>query len=834
MFVNLYPIEFYEVLSLIRNALKHGLLYNNKMAIIDKALEKFKEIIKYVDTEFSESDTRAKILDPIFKDVLGWDKSDIKREEYVHKGFLDYIFHIKGIPIFVLEAKKIGSSFTIPFSLRNIKYKIRGTITTDKNIKDTINQVARYSQEIGVTYAIISNGKQFLIFESFKRGGKWRDNYCTVFRSFEDIVSNFTFFWNILSKESVLAGSLRIYISEDLVPLRFHRPLDLIHNENAIVGKNILSYYITPLAEAIFSDLTDDAKLDVLEKCYIRQKETSNYNRIFKTNFDRLPHYYEEFKIEQLIESESSAGKFQLSFEKCQSFLKNHKPRGSLMILLGGIGSGKTTFIHHFFKIVLKDREDILWFYINFGESPPEIEEIENYIYTNILQQYREKYSNTFKEIFKNISLDDIKANQKDILSLFALLTYQGKTISLILDNVDQHSYISPLYQEKVFEFAQYLTPELKTITILNLREESYFKATKSGVLDAYFIPKFHISSPNFEDLLRKRLRYAISLLNKSKEEIEKFVNHIIDDTNKNLLNLFFKIILNSVRKTRRQGKQILKYISDISGGDMRQALRLFNQFMISGNTDISEMFLIELGIPEDTPPHHHYQIPLHHIIKSIILGDYLYYGSNRSFIMNVFQVNPKYSNSHFIYLKILSFLYKRISYYVALDKGFVPINDIIYQAELGGLVQKGIEFAMIKLAENKLIEFDNQKIDGFHDAIYCRIAVTGIYYIESLIHSFAYLDLIFGDTLISDNEILKYLRQSFSYDDIKSTYDRIQKRFERVDKYINYLKESEEYEFDINPLYRNSELTEQKFIDNIISMFNNEKREILKRVKRD
>lgn len=802
------------------------------MASVDEALEKFKEIVRFVDTKFSESDTRAKILDPIFKDVLGWKKDDIRREEGIHKGFIDYTFSLNNLPIFVLEAKKIGVSFNIPFSFRNIKYKIRGTITTDDKIEAAINQVARYTQEIGVTYAIISNGKQFIIFESFKRGGQWRDNYCTVFKSYEEIIDNFTFFWNILSKESVASGSLRNYISQEIIPLKFHRPFSLIHNENSIVGKNILSHYITPISKVIFNDLTDDSKLDVLRRCYIRQKEIANYNQIIKTSFDRLPHYHKKYEIDWFIESEDAAGKFQLSFEKCQMFLKTEKPSGSLMILLGGIGSGKTTFIHHFFKIIMKDRDDILWFYINFGVSPPDIEEIDNFIYNNIIQQYKIKYSYIFQEEFKNLILNELKPTLKDVLILFTLLTYQEKTISLVLDNVDQHSYTSPLYQERVFEFAEYITSELKTITILNLREESYFRATRSGVLDAYLIPKFHIASPNFEDLIRKRLLYAISTLNKDIKVIESSLGVRLEESNKNMIRLYFKIISNSVRKTRRQGQAILKFINDISGGDMRQALRLFNQFMLSGNTNIDEMFEIELRTPNGAPPYLHYQIPIHHFIKSIILGDYRYYGTNRSFVMNSFQVNPTYSNSHFNYCRVLSYLYKRIDYYVALDNGFVPINDILYQAELGGLNQKSIEDILINLGESKLIEFNNQNIKGYYDADYCRITITGIYYFETFMHDFAYLDLIFPDTLISDNETLSYLRKSMSFDEIKDKNERILNRFERVDNYLAYLKESEDYEFDTNPLLINSELTNLKFIDSVITKYEKQKNDILKKMK--
>ena len=161
---------------------------------IDKAFESFKKLIGTLpNLALSESDSRQKIIDPIFKDCLGWDESDITREESVHPGFIDYVFRIGNRPIFVLEAKKFGSAFTIPLGLKKRRYKINGSISTDKKIKEAIDQAHQYSAESGTTFAVISNGQQFIVFESFKHGGKWKDGFCVLFGSFEDIGSNSTF-----------------------------------------------------------------------------------------------------------------------------------------------------------------------------------------------------------------------------------------------------------------------------------------------------------------------------------------------------------------------------------------------------------------------------------------------------------------------------------------------------------------------------------------------------------------------------------------------------------------------------------------------------------------
>jgi len=797
----------------------------------DVGYQKIKQLVVPPE-KLSEADTRVKIIDYIFKEALGWDEKDIIREEHVNSGYIDYTFKIGNNPYFLLEAKKIGDTWNIPNSFNKRKYILSGTITTDKKISSAIEQVVKYSNEVGVTYSIISNGLQFIIFENFKRAGKWRDRFCTVFRSLEDIQDNFTYFWNILSKESMMNGSLMKYISEQTLSIKYERVLDKIHNPDSSVGKNKMAWFLTPLINKIFLELTDKSQIDILEKCYIRQSATRDYDHLLSLNFDRLPHYAKEFGIEKFIETGSDAGQFQLSFEKCKNFLMEDTPKGSMMILLGGVGSGKTTFIHHFFKITLKERKDIVWFYVDFLIPPSKLDEIEAYIYESIIRSYYKEYSAFFKEEEKRMGIEKFEPNKKDIIILMSMLKYSGKVVSIVIDNTDQYSYLIPRYQEQIFEIAQSLTEDLRTITILNLREESFFRATKSGILDAYLIPKFHISSPSFEDMIRKRLDYSINLLNQDDKFIESLLEIKIDNADKKLSKMFFKVIHYSIRQTRTQGREILEFLNDISGGNMRQSLRFFNTFMTSGNTDVDEIFTKESIVPENAPARSHYQTPLHHVLKSIILEDNRYFKSKKGFIINIFQLNPEYSNSHFIKLKIFNYLNRRKYYFVALDQGFYKIDDLLYESESGGISRNAFNDSMRELGLNNLVEFNNQQKEGFDTASYVRITRSGQYYVEKLSSKFAYLDLMFGDTLINDENLISELRKCINYDDIPNRYERTVKRIERTEQFLNYLKEREERDFKELPIMYDSDLTNKKFMDEIISKFKDEKDYILGKIK--
>ena len=56
-------------------------------------------------------------------------------------------------------------------------------------------------------------------------------------------------------------------------------------------------------------------------------------------------------------------------------------------------------------------------------------------------------------------------------------------------------------------------------------------------------------------------------------------------------------------------------------------------------------------------------------------------------------------------------------------------------------------------------------------------------------------------------------------------------KRFERTEKFLNYLKKMEEMDFEMNPFYYNSALGNHRFMKRIIEGYNADKKYILNRL---
>jgi len=798
----------------------------------DACLRKLDELIHFATNVYSESDTRAKLIDPMFKNCLGWKEDDITRETHVYKGFLDYLFSTDGARRFVLEAKEIGESFKIPKSLSERRYKIAGTISTDGRIRDAIEQAQRYCIEVGVKYAIVSNGYQYIIFEAFRHGSNWREGRCIVFNSLEDVKQHFVDFWNALSRDSVVSGSLHKYVSKEEALLEFQVPIAKLHATDVPLPRNDLSILLEPFNSQIFGDLTDESQLEALGRCYVTERQYQDADRFIGRQFDIPPLFAQKYHVDAITESGADTGTFQRNYERFESFLRAAVPRGQLVLLMGGVGCGKTTFVHHFFNFVIRNPERTVWFYVDFSKSPPDPDGIENYVYTSIVNDFQRRYAHRLREIsdqLSKIGLHFVNPDIRDLIVLVSSLANAGLTVSIVLDNVDQHSHVSPKFQERALLVARSLAESLRTITILTLREESFFRSTRSGVLDAMVLATFHLSSPPFQDLVRQRINYALEILALSDENIRTKMRTTVDlGPEKARMEMVFGIVRNSLRHSRWMGREILRFIEEMSGGDMRTALRFFRTFLVSGNTNVREMLEKESKDREQGTPG--YVIPFHHVMKSMILGESRLYSQIHSGVMNLFDLNSKYTDNHFLHPNILRYLHSKLSYQTRYGRGYVEVNSIRLEADRIGLPLEAVEDSLKRMAYFGLVEFENQSKEGYDSAQSVRITNMGAYYLNELVSKFVYLDLVWMDTPIADpavvNELLKRVVESQPY---KSIWD-LDQRFARTRLFLDYLLEMEKRVFQENPELRDSPLTRTEFMPKIFAAFEKERKYIVAR----
>ncbi len=829
----------------------------------DEALQRFDSICSEF-TEFcknrgqaSETDTRVKLVDRILKEVLMWPEFLLSREDHTRgykAGYTDYQLRLGNRPYIAVEAKREGTAFLLPEASGRRRLKLSGTVQTSKEVKEAIDQVRQYCvDDLTIRYAIASNGFSWIIFKSFQPEGSWREGYSVIFYSPNDIKNNFLEFWNLLSYDALNKGSLEDQFAIVSYSKRGqYRVLDKLYNANLPLERNRLHAQLHPVIDAFFLDIADKAELEILESCYVHsrsvQSATLDLDNVVK---DYIPLFLRKQGTEQVFTGIRDSGSFDTEMKSAVE-----RNIGQLYLLLGGIGSGKTTFIKRYIRLTGKDilERNAVWFYISLLGPPTEPHQLEERIYSSLLEEIRNRYSETIKETrktlkriykrklellyesyFKSENLDQNEYEKRispyleewkdDIVDYVTRLLNdcreRGRAIFIFIDNVDQ---LSPRFQEVLFLLAQKLTRDVNSLTVLSMREESYHTASTQKILNAYTSRKFHIASPRFRRLLEYRLNYATRVLVRSDDEIKLILRSGITLDKKAIVD-FLTILQSSIFV---KSKWIAYFVEAICYGNMRLALDMFNTFLVSGATDVDKMLRI-FQREED------YQVAFHEFVKSVMLKDRMYYKETiDNPVMNVFDCGTERNSSHFTALRLLELLRLHNSEYSPMGRGFIEWNKVLYEFENSFDNLDDVIRTAERLVRWRLIEVNTKSQESLQDVTHVMITGAGDYYLKYLVNKFCYLDLILQDTPLNDGALrdelalfMKKVDNLTGRDEDK--YQRTLVRFERVDLFLKYLKEQEDLEraqnkTPINPFFGKS------IVSDIISGYTRDKEFILRR----
>jgi|SRR5579884_1824453 len=77
------------------------------------------------DPDMNEAETRAKLIDRLFKDVLGWSENEIRRAEPTAEGCADYVFGV-GYAYLHVEAKRTAPRLAFAAPGRERFLELRG------------------------------------------------------------------------------------------------------------------------------------------------------------------------------------------------------------------------------------------------------------------------------------------------------------------------------------------------------------------------------------------------------------------------------------------------------------------------------------------------------------------------------------------------------------------------------------------------------------------------------------------------------------------------------------------------------------------------------------
>jgi hypothetical protein len=737
-----------------------------------------------------------------------------------------------------MEAKAEGESFIFPYQRQPRRYlKISGTLSSNRAVGEAIIQVQRYCSDTGTRFAVATNGFSFVLFRAITEGVPWKDGQAIVFHDYNDVVNNFTEFWNLLSYDAVKDGQLDAAFRLSPINIRgYHRPIDQVIDADATYGRNPFNAALKPFLDRFFGDIANQDTVDILKHCYVYSKPVQIIDKDLRLAIsDEIPKFA-AMASQISLDEESDGGAVSTRIKQA---VLGRSPSGDVVMIMGGIGSGKSTFCRRFFRVVAPDliQEDGqgMLVYLDFLGAPDHPEQLDVFLWettTRAIQTaepklrtrvYLEQIFSEDIKVIREIFGEGVNVNDRvnsHIIQWFenpkkyaeSALRYCARTARLpivVFDNVDQLRFEA---QTQLFTAAQQFAHAFGCLSILVLREESYSAALMKKHLTAYTIRPYHLSSPRFKQLLELRINFAVN------EAVQRARGIEAGDEEKvyGEIVTLFDLLRRSILGTNRN---IIRLVESIAYGNMRLALNLFNTFITSGATNVPKII-------KTYRTSGGYSVPFHEFAKSVMLGDYQYYKESRSLVLNLFNVSRAPNASHFTTLRVLKYLQERGG-----DKGrsedFIRLQSLITDFADIFNNEEDCKQTLLRLiaVDRQLVELDSRRPDTLEGATTVRITASGTYYLDFMANAFQYSDLVWHDTPFSTSGISDSLTRLIHESDMM-------KRFERVEKFLEYLQQEESQELTDYGLTVQTPSFYGPFVPRIRQFYEREKRLIRQKLR--
>ena len=231
------------------------------MSQLDDSFVSLKEIVtdatESMAAILSEEDTKLQIITRILTEPLGWMVKDISAERKHDNGYSDYVVTSSGRSAILLEAKRIGS-LELPLANKGkcLALKLDGPALL--KVKQGIDQAATYASPYGIPVAVLTDGLTWIVFKPHVTGEHFRNKEAYVFPSLEALQTDFSTFYDLLSKDSIQG---KHYISL----------FDRVHNPRMLLSRPLVAAF----AE---TEIIRNTKSEIL----------FDLDRVFDTFFSRM------------------------------------------------------------------------------------------------------------------------------------------------------------------------------------------------------------------------------------------------------------------------------------------------------------------------------------------------------------------------------------------------------------------------------------------------------------------------------------------------------------------------------------------------------------------
>ena len=721
----------------------------------------------------NESDVEQKLIYPLLagEEPLGLGllpseiltKQNIKRIT-IGKGnerksyFPDYLILVGGIPLAVIEAKG-----------------------PKEDLDEAYREARLYASEVNaafnpgmnpLTKIVATNGARLI-------AGFWDSStpkVCMTHSEFVPTSERMAELHSLIGRAALRADYLRV--SNSVKPSRFWKPRRMLGGLAIQQGEISLNTFGTTISAEfahIFNPSSMEDRVRIAKEGYVPSKRRERYvdpiDKVIRAA--RLP-------------SEIASKQFEDSSQPQELLDVLKTPRQlehQVLLIVGSVGVGKTTFIDHLQYVALpRDLIDsTVWVRVNMNNAPAVQDEIYDWLRSEIILGCRAAYPQIDFD-----SLDGIKAvfsvevhkfkkgigalyrdnqqlfNEKLADHLSGLMndrhkqaiaytrhcsTERGKLLVIVVDNCDKRTLDQQLL---MFEVAQWTQREFRALVILPLREETYDNYRNTPPLDTALKDLvFRIEPPVFQQVLVSRVQIALNEIYSSGSETYRYelpngfhVEYPQSDKAYYLASILYAVF--------EHDREIRRIILGLAGRNIRRALEMFLEFCRSGH--ITEDYIFKIRQAQGR-----YLRPLLVFERVLLRMNWLFYDSDYSYVKNLLAMDAKdVRPNYFSRLVILRWLFEKFSQQGRVGlKGYFPTGVAIEELCRFGFEPDVIRREIEHLAKSQCIVAEDFRVEGLSDEDLIRLAPAGFVHLD-LIRSATYLAAIAEDTSFPSEEVAK------------------------------------------------------------------------------
>jgi GTPase SAR1 family protein len=738
----------------------------------------------------NEATTRFRLIDSIFFECLGWSKDDAVLEEAQGREYTDYVF-LAPRRMLIVEAKREGYAFDLPAGQARLEMGIHALLKIHPSIEIAIAQAAGYCQKRGVPVAAVTNGHQIIAFIGSRNDATPPlEGRALVFSSFEEMKNHFIDLWDALSKPGIEEKRIlhRLTSGAPKLPQKLSA---VIKPYPGVIERNVIQSDLQVLSDIILEDIVPSPDLEAifLAECYTASGALAQFSlaskQILETRYAEM--FADDAVKPVVLPAVSKTG---VSPELMRVTFARRP-----ILLLGDVGVGKTTFIRNLIKVEAATLfERSIAIHLNLGTQAALAIDFRLYVLDEIDKQLRQNYhidvneaafvrttyatdlrrleTSIFGELKHNnperyaeeelAELARLTANRSEHLrrSLHNLVNTRRTEVIIFLDNADQRD---ELIQESAFLMAQEISQQWPALVFVSLRPETFNRSQRSGALSGYYTKAFAISPPSIDDVIRKRLNFALKITT-GKIPVTRLQHVGIKLEN---LTAIIRVLLRSLQRDAR----LFELLENLSGGNVRAALELLNTFIGSGHVNTQRMLNVE-----------RYIVSPHEFTRAIIYGDSLHFDPSRSLVANIFDISSEDGREHFLLPLVIGFLDR--SGDTAGNGGFVETQYLYDSLQAIGFSPDQIDFAVSRGINAKLIQTSGRIIPTGNEEMPSSMRVTpsGLYHAYRLAGNFQYLDAMIVDTPILPDSAREKMRV------VEDIADRLVRAEVFVKEYLDHM----------------------------------------------